>query len=72
MSSNLSRLEWSSDAVQVGIETHIFHIVQVEFLAEDEMINIIPNVRMATLHMICVCAISNCVRELPDQTASFW
>ena len=39
--------------------------VQVEFLAEDEMINVIPNVRMATLHMICVCAISNCFREIP-------
>ena len=30
------------------------HVLQVEFMAEDELIYIIPNVRMDTLHMICV------------------
>lgn len=31
-----------------------YSFVQVEFMAEDESINIVPNVRMDTLHMICV------------------
>lgn len=31
-----------------------FVIVQVEFLAEDEMIEIVPNMTMDTLNLICV------------------
>ncbi|KAJ7563681.1 hypothetical protein O6H91_03G120600 [Diphasiastrum complanatum] len=31
----------------------LFSAAEVEFLAEDELINIVPSVRMDTLHMIC-------------------
>lgn len=30
-------------------------LVQVEFVAEDEMVEIVPNMRMDSLHLICVC-----------------
>ncbi|XP_078428764.1 PSF2 isoform X2 [Wolffia australiana] len=31
----------------------VFSAPEVEFLAEDEMVEIVPNVRMGALHMIC-------------------
>uniref|UniRef100_A0A7I4CQ34 DNA replication complex GINS protein PSF2 n=1 Tax=Physcomitrium patens TaxID=3218 RepID=A0A7I4CQ34_PHYPA len=34
-------------------EPALFTELEVEFMAEDEPVNIIPNVRMDTLHMIC-------------------
>ena len=39
---------------QVDYVSSFYSSLQVEFMAEDESINIVPNVRMDTLHMICV------------------
>lgn len=40
-------------AGQGASEPAVFTELEVEFMAEDESINIVPNVRMDTLHMIC-------------------
>ncbi|CAM6128224.1 unnamed protein product [Calypogeia fissa] len=40
-------------AGQTSSNTSVFSAAEVEFLAEDDMVEIIPNVRMDSLHMIC-------------------